>query len=56
MTVKYQTIVNGIGNMVEEIKSENMLILFGKDAPSELADFSLAIDVNEIKATFEVGD
>lgn len=56
MTVKYQTVVNGIGDMVEEIKAENMLILFGKGAPRELADFSLAIDINDIKVTFEVGN
>lgn len=56
MTVKYETVVNGIGSMVDEIKSENMLILFGEGAPMELADFSLSINVNPIEETFSVGD
>lgn len=30
-----------IGSLVEEFKQENLLVLFGKDAPPELADISV---------------
>ncbi|WP_017470372.1 PTS glucitol/sorbitol transporter subunit IIA [Amphibacillus jilinensis] len=56
MITKYKTTINQIGEMVEDIKSENMLILFGDDAPDELRDFSLSINVNEIYQSFVVGD
>lgn len=38
-----------IGSLVEEFKEENLLVLFGKDAPPELADISVLheSDVNE---------
>lgn len=56
MDVKYETVVNKIGTMVEEIKTENMLILFGEEAPDELRDFSLSININPINESFVVGD
>ena len=48
MTV-YETIVNSIGPSVEAFLDEKMLILFGDNAPAELADYCLLINVNPVE-------
>lgn len=52
----YQTKINQLGPSVPEFLGEKMFILFGADAPSELADYCLLIDVNEINGEIEKGD
>ena len=54
MTI-YQTEVKNIGADAELFKSENMIILFGEDAPADLADYCYNIDVNPIQGTIEAG-
>lgn len=55
MTV-YQTIINKMGSSVEAFLDEKMLILFGENAPAELADYCLLIDVNATEGDIEAGD
>jgi glucitol/sorbitol PTS system EIIA component len=55
MTV-YETIVNRIGPSVEAFLDEKMLILFGDNAPAELADYCLLINVNPVEGEIEAGD
>lgn len=55
MTV-YETIINKIGSSVEAFMDEKMLILFGDNAPAELADYCLLINVNPVEGEIEVGD
>lgn len=56
MLTKYQTKVNKIGPSVVDFIGEKMLILFGENAPAELAEFCLLIDVNDIKGDIQAGD
>ena len=56
MGVKYETKINNIGSSVEAILEEKMLILFGEDAPADLADFCLSITVNEVENEIKAGD
>ncbi|WP_332697031.1 PTS glucitol/sorbitol transporter subunit IIA [Halalkalibacter lacteus] len=56
MQTKYKTQINKIGPSVSEFLGEKMLILFGENAPAELADYCLLIDVNGIENDIEVGD
>ncbi|PTF25478.1 PTS sorbitol transporter subunit IIA [Staphylococcus cohnii] len=37
----YKSKIVEIGELVSDFKEENLLVLFGKDAPSELADISI---------------
>lgn len=37
----YKSKIVTIGELVPEFKAENLLVLFGKDAPPELADISI---------------
>lgn len=56
MQTVYQTQINQLGPSVSEFLGEKMFILFGANAPSELADYCLLIDVNEINGEIEKGD
>jgi len=53
---KYSTIINKIGPEVESFLDEKMLILFGDNAPDELAEFCLTINVNEVEGDIVAGD
>jgi glucitol/sorbitol PTS system EIIA component len=53
---KYKTQINKIGPSVEAFLEEKMLILFGQNAPAELAEFCLLIDVNHVEDNIEPGD
>lgn len=52
----YQTHINKIGSSVSEFLEEKMFILFGDNAPVELSDYCLLINVNEIKGVIEKGN
>lgn len=54
MTV-YETKIVSIGSDAEMFKAEEMMVLFGKDAPEDLADYSYIIDVNAINGNIEAG-
>lgn len=41
----YQTTIKGIGKDAKAFEAEKMMILFGDNAPSELADFCYVIDL-----------
>lgn len=56
MQTIYETQINGMGSDVSAFLGEKMFILFGANAPSELADYCLLIDVNEINGEIEKGD
>ncbi|MFS7398213.1 PTS glucitol/sorbitol transporter subunit IIA [Carnobacterium maltaromaticum] len=53
--VKYKTIVRGIGSEAKLFKEENMLILFGIDAPDSLKDYCYTIEVNPIVEEIRAG-
>ena len=52
----FETKVNGYGENAAAFKEENMLVLFGSNAPADLADFCYIIDVNPINGEIEAGD
>jgi glucitol/sorbitol PTS system EIIA component len=56
MLKKYETKVNKIGPSVAEFLGEKMLILFGENAPAELAEYCLLIDVTGVEGDIEPGD
>lgn len=53
---KFETKINKVGKSVPDFFGEKMLILFGDNAPVDLADFCVLIDINDVKADIEVGD
>ena len=55
MTI-FETKVNRYGENAAAFKEENMVVLFGNDAPADLADFCYIIDVNPINGEIEAGD
>lgn len=54
MTV-YKTKVNNIGEEAELFQEEKMVILFGENAPAELAEYCYNIQVNPIEGHITVG-
>lgn len=56
MQTIYKTQINDLGSDVSAFLGEKMFILFGTNAPSELADYCLLIDVNDINGEIEKGD
>lgn len=56
MKTIYETQINNVGSAVSDFLGEKMLILFGENAPLELADYCLSITVNEIKEKIKTGD
>ena len=56
MQTKYKTQINKIGPSVEDFLGEKMLILFGENAPAELAEYCLLIDVNNVEGEIVPGD
>lgn len=45
----YETEVLEIGENAESFKEEQMLILFGKDAPGDLTEYSYSIQINPVE-------
>lgn len=51
----YETQIVELGSEATMFKAENMMILFGKDAPAELADYSYIIDVTPVEHDIKTG-
>lgn len=51
----FETNVINIGSEAEMFKSENMIILFGENAPSTLSDYCFNIEVKNIEKDIEKG-
>ncbi|WP_299092264.1 PTS glucitol/sorbitol transporter subunit IIA [uncultured Metabacillus sp.] len=56
MQTKYKTQINKIGPSIEDFLGEKMLILFGENAPAELAEYCLLIDVHHVEDDLAPGD
>ncbi|MFK4997905.1 PTS glucitol/sorbitol transporter subunit IIA [Bacillus sp. N9] len=56
MLKKYETRINKIGPSVADFFGEKMLILFGDNAPAELAEYCVLIDVNDVEGDIVPGD
>lgn len=54
--IKYQAKITAIGPYVAEFIESNILVLFGDQAPEELAEFSIIHDGKELHGTLMVGD
>lgn len=54
--LKYAATVTAIGPLVNEFIDSGILVLFGKDAPEELAEFSVLHDGTELLEPLAVGD
>jgi PTS system glucitol/sorbitol-specific IIA component len=54
--IKYQARVTEIGPLVDEFIEHGILVLFGQDAPEELAEFSIIHDGHELVEPLQVGD
>jgi len=52
----YETEVLGTGELVSVIAEENMIILFGENAPSELKDYCVLIDIKGLNGNIQTGD
>ncbi|MFN2568697.1 MAG: PTS glucitol/sorbitol transporter subunit IIA [Candidatus Dormibacteria bacterium] len=53
---KLRTRVVAVGPLVEEFRASGLLVLFQKDAPEELAEFSILHDASLNLATVAPGD
>lgn len=51
----FETIVRNIGEDAEGFLEENMLILFGEDAPPELSDFCYTIEIAPVQREIQTG-
>ncbi len=54
--LKYQATVTYIGPLAGEFLAEQIIVLFGQNAPEELAEFALLHDGAELNAPFVAGD
>ncbi len=54
--IKYQAKIIAIGPLVTEFIDHNILVLFGDQAPEELAEFSIIHDGKELHGNLMVGD
>lgn len=52
----FSTSVKDIGASAKDFESENMMILFGDDAPEGLKDYCYNIQVSDLEKSMEVGD
>lgn len=52
----YQTVVKEVGPNAGEFLNEQMVVLFGGEAPPELKPFCFIIDKNDIEGEIESGD
>lgn len=51
----FETKVINIGDEAEMFQQEQMMILFGEDAPSTLADYCYNIELNEVQEDIQPG-
>lgn len=56
MMTKYQATVTFIGPLAGEFLAEQIIVLFGQNAPEELAEFAILHDGVELTAPFVAGD
>ena len=54
--VKYETVVNKIGEMVGEGMEENLIIIFNDNAPEMYHEYCLLHTITELKQGIEAGD
>ena len=54
--IKYQASITAIGPLVSEFIEADILVLFGSNAPEELAEFSVLHDGTELAGTLSPGD
>ena len=54
--LKYEARVTEIGPYVSEFIEHNVLVLFGADAPEELAEFAVLHDGKTLNGSLAVGD
>lgn len=52
---KYETEIVDLGSDAQMFKDEDMMILFGKNAPADLIDYSYIINVNDLSGEIETG-
>lgn len=55
MSIIYENVVKGMGDMVEAFADEKMFVLFGENAPDTLKDFCYTITVKKAEDTIAVG-
>lgn len=51
----YETEIVDFGSSAEMFKAENMMILFGDNAPDDLADYSYIINIRPVEGSIEPG-
>ena len=51
----YENKVKALGDLAKTFAEEEMIILFGDNAPDTLADYCYSIDINPVKETIKVG-
>lgn len=56
MQIVYETTVHDIGPLACELKDQQMIILFGANAPDDLAEYCFLIDVNQVDGDIQSGD
>lgn len=55
-TVRYEAVVQRIGDMAKAFADEGIVIFFGMDAPEELHDIAILIDHKELMSPVTAGD
>ena len=54
--IKYKATITAIGPYVSEFVDHNILVLFGQNAPEELAEFTVLHDGTMLNAPLTIGD
>ena len=54
--VKYEAKITAVGPLVSEFLDHNIMVLFGQNAPEELAEFSVVHDGQTLHAPLAAGD
>lgn len=54
--MKFEVEIIKIGDLVEELLLENILIIFKSEAPDELAEISVLHTMDDLKENVELGD
>ncbi len=54
--IKYSTIINEIGPNAKDFLEEDMMVIFGNDAPPELRPYCFLVEHNGLKENIMVGD
>lgn len=52
----YETTIIGSGSLASAIAEENMIILFGDNAPDELKDYCVLIEIKDLNGNIQAGD